>query len=127
LSILPVHLFYLLFCVSFCPIAIVWGGCAADDTPFRIHPCGGMGLLHWPAAGPQAGAGGRPLLERKVLLRKLLPLSPQALRYVEHVASGTDLFRAICELGGISRRSRLGAWHTVIPARKPSELSALCG
>jgi hypothetical protein len=32
------------------------------------------------------------------LLRKLLPLSPQAVRYVEHVASGTELFRAICEL-----------------------------
>ena len=27
-----------------------------------------------------------------------MPLSPQAVRYVEHVASGTDLFRAICEL-----------------------------
>ena len=59
----------------------------------------GMGLLHWPAAGPQAGAGGRrPLLERKALLRKLLPLEPRAARYVEHVASGTKLFRAICEL-----------------------------
>ena len=41
---------------------------------------------------------GRPLLERKALLRKLLPLSPQAVRYVEHVASGTELFRVICEL-----------------------------
>jgi bifunctional non-homologous end joining protein LigD len=41
---------------------------------------------------------GRPLLERKRLLRKLLPLDPQAVRYAEHVASGTDLFRAICEL-----------------------------
>jgi bifunctional non-homologous end joining protein LigD len=40
----------------------------------------------------------RPLLERKALLRKLLPLSPQAVRYVEHVASGTELFRVICEL-----------------------------
>jgi bifunctional non-homologous end joining protein LigD len=41
---------------------------------------------------------GRPLLERKALLRKVLPLSPQAVRYVEHVASGTELFRAVCEL-----------------------------
>jgi bifunctional non-homologous end joining protein LigD len=40
----------------------------------------------------------QPLLERKRALRKLVPLSPQAVRYVEHVASGTDLFRAICEL-----------------------------
>ena len=41
---------------------------------------------------------GRPLLERKALLRKLLPLRPRAVRYVEHVASGTELFRAVCEL-----------------------------
>jgi bifunctional non-homologous end joining protein LigD len=38
---------------------------------------------------------GRSLLERKALLRKLLPLKPRAVRYVEHVASGTVLFRAI--------------------------------
>jgi ATP-dependent DNA ligase len=37
----------------------------------------------------------RPLLERKALLRKMLPLSPQAVRYVEHVASGTKLFRGV--------------------------------
>jgi ATP-dependent DNA ligase len=40
--------------------------------------------------------GRRPLLERKALLRKLLPLRPQAARYVDHVASGTELFRAVC-------------------------------
>jgi bifunctional non-homologous end joining protein LigD len=40
----------------------------------------------------------QPLLERKRALRKLVPLSPQAVRYVEHVASGTKLFNAICEL-----------------------------
>src|SRR5215472_8405347 len=40
----------------------------------------------------------RALVERKAALRKLVPLSPQAVRYVEHVASGTKLFRAICEL-----------------------------
>jgi bifunctional non-homologous end joining protein LigD len=40
----------------------------------------------------------QPLLERKRALRKLLPLKPRAVRYVEHVASGTKLFRAICEL-----------------------------
>jgi bifunctional non-homologous end joining protein LigD len=39
----------------------------------------------------------RPLLERKTLLRKLLPLEG-AVRYVDHVASSTELFRAICEL-----------------------------
>jgi hypothetical protein len=40
----------------------------------------------------------RVQLERKALLRKLLPLRQRAVRYVEHVASGTALFRAICEL-----------------------------
>src|SRR5215469_10000688 len=31
----------------------------------------------------------RALVERKAALRKLVPLEPQAVRYVEHVASGT--------------------------------------
>jgi len=39
----------------------------------------------------------RPLLERKRLLRKLLPRRAQSVLYVEHVESGTDLFRVICE------------------------------
>src|SRR5215468_24809 len=39
----------------------------------------------------------RPLLERKALLRKLLPRHPKSVLYVEHVATGTDLFRVICE------------------------------
>ena len=39
----------------------------------------------------------RPLVERKALLRKLVPRKAQAVFYVEHVASGTDLFRVICE------------------------------
>ena len=34
---------------------------------------------------------------RKALLRKLLPRKAHAVRYVEHVASGTDLFRVICD------------------------------
>jgi bifunctional non-homologous end joining protein LigD len=40
---------------------------------------------------------GLPLSERKALLRKLLPRKPHAVVYVQHVASGTDLFRVICE------------------------------
>ena len=40
----------------------------------------------------------RALVERKAALRKLVPLEGQAVRYVEHVASGTKLFRVICEL-----------------------------
>jgi bifunctional non-homologous end joining protein LigD len=37
------------------------------------------------------------LLERKKLLRKLLAERAQAVLYVEHVESGSDLFRVICE------------------------------
>jgi bifunctional non-homologous end joining protein LigD len=40
---------------------------------------------------------GLPLSERKALLRKLLPRKPHAVVYVQHVTSGTDLFRVICE------------------------------
>jgi len=39
----------------------------------------------------------RPLLERKSLLRKLVPRHPKSVLYVEHVATGTDLFRVICD------------------------------
>jgi bifunctional non-homologous end joining protein LigD len=39
----------------------------------------------------------RPLAERKRILRELLPRPSRAVLYVEHVASGTDLFRLICE------------------------------
>jgi bifunctional non-homologous end joining protein LigD len=39
----------------------------------------------------------RPLFERKKLLRKLLPRHPKSVLYVEHVATGTDLFRVICD------------------------------
>ena len=39
----------------------------------------------------------RPLLERKSLLRKLLPQRPKSVLYVDHVASGTDLLRVICD------------------------------
>jgi bifunctional non-homologous end joining protein LigD len=38
-----------------------------------------------------------PLSERKALLRKLLPRKPHAVVNVQHVTSGTDLFRVICE------------------------------
>jgi ATP-dependent DNA ligase len=39
----------------------------------------------------------RPLLERKRLLRKLLPRQGPAVLYVDHVRSGMDLFRVVCE------------------------------
>jgi bifunctional non-homologous end joining protein LigD len=39
----------------------------------------------------------RPLFERKRLLRKLLPRRSRAALYLEHFASGADLFRVICE------------------------------
>lgn len=38
-----------------------------------------------------------PLLERKRLLRKLLRRPSRAALYLEHFASGTELFRAICD------------------------------
>ena len=41
--------------------------------------------------------GGLPLSDRKALLRKLLPRKPHAVLYVQHVTSGMDLFRVICE------------------------------
>ena len=39
----------------------------------------------------------RPLVERKALLRQLVPRKAQAVFYVEHVRKGKDLFRVICE------------------------------
>jgi bifunctional non-homologous end joining protein LigD len=39
----------------------------------------------------------RPLLERKRLLRMLLPRRPKSVLYVDHVASGTELFQVICD------------------------------
>ena len=39
----------------------------------------------------------RPLLERKRLLRKLLPRRPKSVLYVDHFASGADLFRIVCD------------------------------
>jgi ATP-dependent DNA ligase len=38
-----------------------------------------------------------PLFERKTLLRKVLPHPSQSVLYVKHFASGTELFRVICE------------------------------
>jgi ATP-dependent DNA ligase len=37
------------------------------------------------------------LPERKAFLRKLLPRHPKSVLYVEHVPTGTDLFRVICD------------------------------
>jgi len=37
------------------------------------------------------------LLERKSLLRKLVPRRTQSVLYVEHVTGGPDLFRLICQ------------------------------
>ena len=57
----------------------------------------------------------RPLLERKSLLRKLLPRHPKSVLYVEHVASGTDLFRVICDRdmeGIVAKQARPGTHRT---------------
>jgi bifunctional non-homologous end joining protein LigD len=60
----------------------------------------------------------RPLFERKAELRKLLPLEPRVVRYVEHIASGTELFRAVCELDmeGIVAKQAAGLYT---PRRQP--------
>jgi hypothetical protein len=39
----------------------------------------------------------RPLIERERLLRKLLLRRTKSVMYVDHFASGTDLFRVICD------------------------------
>jgi bifunctional non-homologous end joining protein LigD len=39
----------------------------------------------------------QPLFERKKRLRKLVRRSAHTVLYVEHVTSGTDLFRVICD------------------------------
>jgi ATP-dependent DNA ligase len=39
----------------------------------------------------------KPLLERKLLLRRLLPRRPKSVLYVDHVTNGTELFQVICE------------------------------
>jgi bifunctional non-homologous end joining protein LigD len=38
-----------------------------------------------------------PLLQRKSPLRKLLPRRPKSVLYVDHVASGAELFQVICD------------------------------
>jgi bifunctional non-homologous end joining protein LigD len=55
---------------------------------------------------------GRRLVERKELLRKLLPRETQAVLYVEHVESGTELFRVISDLDmeGIVAKQASGAY-----------------
>jgi bifunctional non-homologous end joining protein LigD len=39
----------------------------------------------------------RPLLERRSLLRRLLPQRLKSVLYVDHVVSGTELFQVICD------------------------------
>ena len=36
---------------------ILWGGCAADDTPFCIHPCVGYGPSPLACSGPASRGG----------------------------------------------------------------------
>jgi bifunctional non-homologous end joining protein LigD len=59
----------------------------------------------------------RPLLERKKLLRKLLSRRGQSVLYMEHVESGTDLFRVICErdMEGIVAKQASGRYTPGAP------------
>ena len=55
----------------------------------------------------------RPLIERKRMLRSILPKRPSALLYADHVEqSGIDLFRLVCErdLEGIVAKRRIRAY-----------------
>ena len=56
---------------------------------------------------------GLALSGRKALLRKLLPRKAHAVRYVEHVANGTDLFRVICDwdMEGIVAKQASARYH----------------
>jgi bifunctional non-homologous end joining protein LigD len=40
----------------------------------------------------------QPLLKRKAELRKLVSVAAEVLRYVEHVQSGVELYRVVCEM-----------------------------
>ena len=53
-----------------------------------------------------------PLSERKALLRKLLPRKPHAVVNVQHVTSGTDLFKVVCEqdMEGIVAKQAAGLY-----------------
>jgi len=71
----------------------------------------------------------RPLLERKRLLRKLLPRHPKSVLYVDHVASGTGLFQVICDrdMAGVVAK-QANARYTPRPGRvRQSRTAFLAG
>jgi bifunctional non-homologous end joining protein LigD len=54
-----------------------------------------------------------PLVQRKQLLRRIVPLSPAPVLYADHYdARGTELFRVLCEndLDGIVARRKDGLY-----------------
>jgi bifunctional non-homologous end joining protein LigD len=64
---------------------------------------------------------GLALSGRKALLRKLLPWKAHAVRYVEHVANGTDLFRVICDRdmeGIVAKQASAGTRRKRPPGRR---------
>jgi ATP-dependent DNA ligase len=55
----------------------------------------------------------RPFVERKRILRSILPKTPSALLYADHVEErGIDFFRLVCErdLEGIVAKRRVGVY-----------------
>ena len=71
----------------------------------------------------------RPLLERKRLLRKLLPPRAHSVLYVAHVESGTDLFRVICErdMEGVVAKQASGGTPRTQRAGEDQEPGLLAG
>jgi hypothetical protein len=64
----------------------------------------------------------QPLFERKKRLRKLVRRSAHTLLYVDYVASGTDLFRVICDRdmeGIVAKQSKRSTLLRMHPYYKP--------
>ena len=71
---------------------------------------------------------GRPLVERKRMLRGLVPPQPSRLLYVDHIEGrGIDLFREVCrqDLEGIVAKRRDGIYDPAADVGEDQE-SRLC-
>ena len=81
--------------------------------------------------------GGKPLIERKAALGKLLRRSRDGIQYVEHAEARREMFAAVCDLGleGIVSKKldapyRSGpskAWIKVKNPKSPAATRALEG
>jgi len=73
----------------------------------------------WGVKAPLGGATrALPLIERKRILRGLVPRQPSRLLYVDHIAArGMDLFREVCQqdLEGIVAKRQDGVYDAGAP------------